>query len=102
MRKWIFNGERNVSDEQNRKIRLEYYLEEDVRDIRREACLYGIRVVMYRETDGCEAVEIGSAPAISYSGEFVKCLLNKLQRMAVTPTSLLEIVDDETGIVSVS
>lgn len=99
MRKWIFNGEQQVFDERNRKIRLEYYLEEDMRDICQGTCLYGIRILMYREKNGCEEVENGIAPAISYSREFVKCLLDKMQRMAVTPTSLPEIVDDETGII---
>jgi len=102
MRKWIFNGEQNVSDGQNRNMRLEYYLEEDVRDFCQGTCLYGIRILMYRKKNGLEVVENGSAPAISYSKEFVKCLLDKMQRMAVTPTSLLEIVDDETGVIPLS
>lgn len=99
MRNWICTGEKIVEDETKRMIRLEYYLEEDMRDVLGKACLYGIRILMYREIEGQVVLEKGSAPAISYSREFVEALLDRLKRMSVTPTSLLEIVDDEMSAV---
>ena len=95
MRRWIYRGWQQVTDERNQKIRLEYYLEEDVREVRVNTCLYGIGIVMCRELNGETITEKGHAPAISCSREFVELLLEKLKRMSVTPTSLPEVVDDE-------
>ncbi len=95
MRKWIYAGRQITADGQNRPLRLEYYLEEDQRDAAGEVCLYGICIEQYREKDGILARERETAPAISYSREFVAGLLDKLWRMRVTPTGLLEAVDDE-------
>ena len=44
MRKWIYSGGQVVTDEENRKLRLEYYLEEETRDTKGQTCLYGICV----------------------------------------------------------
>ncbi|MDY5649406.1 MAG: DUF6514 family protein [Lachnospiraceae bacterium] len=95
MRKWIYSGGQVVTDEENRKLRLEYYLEEETRDTKGQTCLYGICVELYREQQDAFLVNREHAPAISYSREFVSGLVGKLRRMSVTPTGLLEAVDDE-------
>ena len=55
----------------------------------------GICVELYREQQDAFLVDREHAPAISYSREFVSGLVGKLRRMSVTPTGLLEAVDDE-------
>lgn len=97
MTKWIYSGRQVVTDEEDRQIRLDYYLEEEWRDARGQICLYGICIEQYRERDGSIDMERETAPAISYSREFVLELLDKLRRLSVTPTGLLEAVDDEVS-----
>lgn len=97
MTKWIYSGRQIVTDEKDRHLRLEYYLGEEPRDIEGRVCLYGICIEQYRELEGAPAMERETAPAISYSREFVSGLLDKLRRMRVTPTGLLEAVDDEVS-----
>ena len=60
-------------------------------------CIYGIRVEQYREIGGRTSYEEETAPALSYSGRQVAGLIEKLRRLSVTPTGLLEAVDDEVG-----
>ena len=49
---WIYRGGQTVWDDEHRPIRLEYYLQREVRDVRTGTCIYGIRVEQYREIGG--------------------------------------------------
>ena len=94
---WIYRGGQTVWDDEHRPIRLEYYLQREVRDVRTGTCIYGIRVEQYREIGGRTSYEEETASALSYSGRQVAGLIEKLRRLSVTPTGLLEAVDDEVG-----
>ena len=94
---WIYRGGQTAWDDEKRLIRLEYYMHREVRDLRTGTCIYGIRVEQYREMNGRTCYEEETAPALSYSGRQVAGLIEKLRRMSVTPTGLLEAVDDEVG-----
>lgn len=94
---WIYRGGQTAWDDEKRLIRLEYYMHREVRDLRTGTCIYGIRVEQYREMNGRTCYEEETAPALSYSGRQVAGLIEKLRRLSVTPTGLLEAVDDEVG-----
>lgn len=83
---WIYRGGQTVWDDEHRPIRLEYYLQREVRDVRTGTCIYGIRVEQYREIGGRTSYEEETAPALSYSGRQVAGLIEKLRRLSVTPT----------------
>ena len=53
---WIYRGGQTVWDDEHRPIRLEYYLQREVRDVRTGTCIYGIRVEQYREIGERSAV----------------------------------------------
>jgi hypothetical protein len=81
---------REVSLEDERKMKLDYSLTEECSKTESAKYYYGIRITKEIE-NMVETEEIGG---ISYSKDIVTAMLKKLYQYEVTPVSIVEIVDD--------
>lgn len=84
----LFSNE--VSLEDDRKMRLDYFLTEDVMQSEVEEPYYGIRITKYLD-DLEESEEVSG---ISCSKETVLSMIKKFSVNVVTPIHLIDIVDD--------
>ena len=82
-----------VVSQQNQRIRLEYYLVEELRDAS-GIYLYGI--LIKRETKEKGKIERIQAvgKAISYSKEYVEKMIRIFMKNTVTPISMEELIDE--------
>lgn len=92
MRKDYLIGSTEVS-QQEQKIRLEYYLIEENRDSN-GSILYGMMIKREMHTPGKIERLQGTGKAISYSREYVERMIRLFMKNAVTPISMLELIDE--------
>jgi hypothetical protein len=90
MRKLYLEGTKTMVLEDNKELKLDYYLVEDFKDHGQDIMLYGIKIVQHM--DDYLATEY--TDPISYSRDVVKEMVHKLWSNEVTLVSMLEIVDD--------
>jgi hypothetical protein len=90
MRKLYLEGTKTMVLEDNKELKLDYYLVEDYKDRRQEVMLYGIKIVQHMEN----YLETECTDPISYSKDTVKEMVHKLCSNGVTLVTMLEVVDD--------
>lgn len=94
---WIYRGGQTVWDDEHRPIRLEYYRKEKSGTCAPERVSTGSGWNSTGKSAGGQATRRRQRrpcpiPAARWPG-----LIEKLRRLSVTPTGLLEAVDDEVG-----
>lgn len=92
MRKDYLIGVTSVSM-QEQKIRLEYYLIEETRDVS-GICLYGVLIKRETRSDGKIERMQGAGKAISYSREYVERMIQIFMKNTVTPLTMEELIDE--------
>lgn len=90
MEKLYLEGTKTMLLENNKELKLDYYLVEEQKSNEQNALLYGIKIVQHMENNS----ESEYTDPISYSKDLVKGMVHKLWYYDVTLTSMLEIVDD--------
>ncbi|MFU0828171.1 MAG: Group-specific protein [Lachnoclostridium sp.] len=90
MKKLYLEGTKTLILDDNKQVKLDYYLVEDLRNRGQEISLYGIKIVKHLD----DYLETEYTEPISYSREIVKEMVRKLWVNGVTITTMLEIVDD--------
>lgn len=90
MKKLYLEGTKTLILEDNKQVKLDYYLVEDLRNCGQEISLYGIKIVKHLD----DYLETEYTEPISYSRVIVKEMVRKLWVNGVTITTMLEIVDD--------
>lgn len=90
MKKLYLEGTKTLIMEDNKELKLDYYLVEDHKEFGQQTLLYGIKIVKHLE----DCLETEYTEPISYSRDFVKEIVHKLWNNDVTLVSMLEIVDD--------
>lgn len=94
MTKLYMTGCISIEEEDHSKIKLEYYIIEEIRNAEGLAPLYGVGIrKLKKKTEGMQK-EQEFAKAISYSRGYVEKLAILLEENTVTPMNLYEIVDD--------
>lgn len=87
--KLYLEGSQTIVQEDARELKLEYYLVEDKR-MEWEDSAYGIKIIQHKDFGtNSEYTE-----PISYCKDIVEKMVRILWVNSVTPTSMLEIVDD--------
>lgn len=76
------------------RVKLEYYLTEETRDVEVASALYGVEVKKESRNKCGIFREQESARCLSYSREIVEGLVRMLLANTVTPMNLIEVVDD--------
>lgn len=94
MKKKILAGQCMVTLENKEKMKLEYYLLEEVRDTELVLPLYGIQIVKKQNGRRGKLQEKETAAALSYSREQVEAMLDCMVNHTVTPVGMLAVVDD--------
>lgn len=87
-------GRTKYDTENSTQVKLEYYLTEEIRDIKVSSALYGIEVKKKSRNKNGIFLEQERAYPLSYSKTTVEKLIHILLLNTVTPMNLLEIVDD--------
>lgn len=90
MKKYYLLGMKGIRDCNNRKVQLEYYLAENVRDFAKP--VYGIRVIRYLKEELIREKE--ESWGISEDRGEVERLILKFMDNTVTPNTLPELVDE--------
>jgi len=90
MKKLYLEGTNTMLLEDNKEVKLDYYLVEDYKECRQQVLLYGIKIVKHLE----DYLETEYTDPISNSRDLVKEMVHKLWYNGVTLISMLEIVDD--------
>lgn len=90
MKKLYLEGTKTLILDDNKQVKLDYYLVEDLRNRGQEISLYGIKIVKHLD----DYLETEYTEPISYSRVIVKEMVRKLWVNGVTITTMLEIVDD--------
>lgn len=90
MKKLFLEGTKTLVLEDNKEVKLDYYLVEENKHCGQPAYLYGIKIVKHLE----DYLETEYTEPISYSRDFVKEIVHKLWHNGVTLVSMFEIVDD--------
>jgi hypothetical protein len=90
MKKLYLEGTKTLMLDNDKEVKLEYYLVEDCKDFGQQVLLYGIKIVKHLEN----YLETEYTDPISYSRDFVKEVVHKLCSNEVTIVSMLEVVDD--------
>jgi hypothetical protein len=90
MKKLYLEGTKIMILENDKEVKLDYYLVEDCKERGQQVLLYGIKIVKHLEN----YLEMEYTDPISYSKDLVKGIVHKLWCNEVTPYSMLEIVDD--------
>jgi hypothetical protein len=86
--KVLFSNEIELEDK--RKMKLFYCLSEKPSIMKKAACCYGIQITKRLD----DIIEYEEVEGISYSKEDVVSMIKRLYQYKVTPTSLVETVDD--------
>jgi hypothetical protein len=73
-----------------RWMKIEYYLTEEKSETKSQVPVYGMSIV---KKDG-SCVEIENSGGVSHSSEVVKGMLHALAKGAITPISMIEVVDE--------
>lgn len=92
MRKEYLIGKAEVV-ENTEKIRLEYYMTEETRDVY-GVSLYGILIKKETREGNLVTREQGRENAITYSRAWIEKLIQILIRNTVTPMTMEEIIDE--------
>ena len=82
-----------VVSQQEQKIRLEYYLIEERRDVG-DIALYGMLIKRESRVEGRIEKMQGAGKAISYSREYVERMIQLFMKNAVTPLTMEELIDE--------
>ncbi len=90
MKKLYLEGTKTIILEDDKEIKLDYYLVEDYKERGQQVLSYGIKIVKHMEN----YLETEYTDPISYSRDIVKGIVHKLWHNEVTLISMLEIVDD--------
>jgi hypothetical protein len=90
MKKLYLEGTKTLIMEDNKEVKLDYFLVEECKDRGQQVLLYGIKIVKHLES----YLETEYTEPISYSRDDVKNMVHKLWKNEVTLVSMLEIVDD--------
>lgn len=90
MKKLYLEGTRTLVLEDNKELKLDYYLVEDHKDFGSQALLYGVKIVEHLEN----CLQSEYSDPLSYSRDYVQNIVHKLWYNEVTLVSMLEIVDD--------
>ncbi len=92
MRKDYLIGVATVA-QQEQRIRLEYYLVEETRDVS-GISLYGMMIKKEMRTEGKIERTQASGKAISYSRDYVERMIQLFMKNAVTPLTMDELIDE--------
>jgi len=92
MRKDYLIGVATVA-QQEQRIRLEYYLVEETRDVS-GISLYGMMIKKEMRTEGKIERTQASGKAISYSRYYVERMIQLFMKNAVTPLTMDELIDE--------
>lgn len=90
MKKFYLLGMKGIRDCNNRKVQLEYYLTETIKEFTKP--IYGIRVMRHLKEEVTREKE--ECRGISEDRGEVERLLLKFMDSAVTPNTLSELVDE--------
>ena len=90
MKKLYLEGTNTMLLEDNKEVKLDYYLVEDYKECRQQVLLYGIKIVKHLEN----YLETEYTDPISNSRDLVKEMVHKLWHNGVTLISMFEIVED--------
>lgn len=85
-------GSREIAG-RGRKLKLDYYLIEELRDSN-GAALYGMRIKRELRMPGRVERMQESGKAISYSRTYVEQMIRLFMKNAVTPFTMLELIDE--------
>lgn len=87
--KLYFEGSQTIVQDDNKEIKLEYYLVEEENDERNNNA-YGIKVVQCcKESDCYEYTE-----PLSYDREIIETMVHTLKDNTVTATTMLDVIED--------
>lgn len=97
MYKDIFIARRTVPDAESRPILLSYFITRQELETRDVPFAYGIKITKSYPQEHTLCPDSETAPSISCSESLVRSMLDLFIRCAITPISLLELVDESVS-----